>query len=43
VTYRHPKTGDEWTAPANLRRAKNWLQELVASSGKKYEDFVAKK
>jgi hypothetical protein len=43
VTYKHPKTGDEWTAPANLRRAKKWLQDLVTSSGKKYEDFVAKK
>jgi DNA-binding protein H-NS len=41
VTYRHPKTGDEWTAPANLRRAKKWLQDLVASSGKKYENFAA--
>ena len=41
TTYRHPKTGDEWTAPANLRRAKKWLQDLVKSSGKKYEDFVA--
>jgi DNA-binding protein H-NS len=42
-TYKHPKTGEEWTAPVNLRRVKKWLQELVASSGKKYEDFVAKK
>ena len=41
VTYRHPKTGDEWTAPANLRRAKKWLQDLVVSSGKKYENFAA--
>ena len=43
VTYKHPKTGDEWTAPANLRRVKKWLQELVGSSGKKYEDFAARK
>lgn len=43
ATYKHPKTGEEWTAPANLRRAKKWLQDLVVSSGKKYEDFVAKK
>ena len=43
VTYRHPKTGDEWTAPANLRRVKKWLAELVDSTGKRYEDFVAKK
>ena len=43
VTYKHPKTGDEWTAPTNLRRVKKWLQELVGSSGKKYEDFAAKK
>jgi DNA-binding protein H-NS len=42
-TYKHPKTGEEWTAPVNLRRVKKWLQELVASTGKKYEDFVAKK
>jgi DNA-binding protein H-NS len=42
-TYKHPKTGEEWTAPANLRRVKKWLQELVTSTGKKYEDFVAKK
>ena len=41
VTYRHPKTGDERTAPANLRRAKKWLQDLVVSSGKKYENFAA--
>jgi DNA-binding protein H-NS len=41
VTYKHPKTGDEWTAPANLRRVKKWLQELVVSSGKKYENFAA--
>jgi DNA-binding protein H-NS len=41
VTYKHPKTGDEWTAPANLRRVKKWLQELVLSSGKKYENFAA--
>jgi DNA-binding protein H-NS len=41
VTYKHPKTGDVWTAPANLRRVKKWLQELVLSSGKKYEDFAA--
>ena len=41
ITYRHPKTGDEWTAPANLRRAKKWLQDLVVSSGKKYENFAA--
>lgn len=43
LTYKDPKTGEEWTAPANLRRAKKWLQDLVTSSGKKYEDFVAKK
>ena len=43
VTYKHPKTGEEWTAPANLRRAKKWLQDLVKSSGKKYEDFAVKK
>lgn len=43
VTYRHPKTGDEWTAPANLRRVKKWLQDLVGSSGKRYEDFAAKR
>lgn len=43
ATYKHPKTGEEWTAPTNLRRVKKWLQELVVSSGKKYEDFVAKK
>lgn len=43
VTYRHPKTGDEWTAPANLRRVKKWLAEMVSSSGKKYEDFAARK
>jgi len=43
VTYKHPKTGDEWTAPVNLRRAKKWLQDLVTGSGKRYEDFVAKK
>ena len=41
VTYKHPKTGDEWTAPANLRRVKKWLQELVLSTGKKYENFAA--
>ena len=41
VTYKHPKTGDEWTAPANLRRVKKWLQELVVGSGKRYEDFAA--
>lgn len=43
VTYRHPKTGDEWSAPANLRRAKKWLEDLVKSTGKKYEDFAVKK
>jgi len=43
VTYKHPKTGDEWTAPVNLRRAKKWLQDLVTSTGKKYEDFAEKK
>jgi len=43
TTYKHPKTGDVWTAPANLRRAKKWLQDLVTGSGKRYEDFVAKK
>ena len=43
VIYRHPKTGDEWTAPANLRRVKKWLQDLVGSSGKRYEDFAAKR
>jgi DNA-binding protein H-NS len=41
VTYKHPKTGEVWTAPANLRRVKKWLQELVVSSGKKYENFAA--
>ena len=43
VTYRHPATGEEWTAPEHLRRAKLWLQELVSSSGKNYGDFAAKK
>ena len=43
ATYKHPKTGEEWTAPANLRRAKKWLQDLVKGSGKKYEDFAIKK
>jgi hypothetical protein len=43
VTYRHPKSGDEWTAPANLRRVKKWLEDLVKTSGKKYEEFAAKK
>ena len=43
VTYKHPKTGDQWTAPANLRRVKKWLEELVRTTGKKYEDFAAKK
>jgi hypothetical protein len=41
TAYKHPKTGEEWTAPANLRRAKKWLQDLVVSSGKKYENFAA--
>ena len=43
VTYRHPKTDEEWAAPANLRRVKKWLVELVTTTGKKYEDFAVKK
>ena len=43
VTYRDPKTGLEWTAPVNLRRVKKWLAELVSGTGKKYDDFAAKK
>jgi len=43
VNYKNPKTGEEWKAPVKLRRAKKWLQDLVASSGKKYEDFAATK
>ena len=43
MTYRNPKTGEVWEAPGNLRRAKKWLQELVTSTGKKYEDFAATK
>jgi len=43
VTYRHPTTGEEWAAPINLRRVKKWLVELVQTSGKRYEDFAAKK
>ena len=43
VTYKNPATGDEWTAPANLRRPKKWLDDLVKSGGKKYADFATKK
>ena len=43
VTYRNPDGGEEWTAPANLRRAKKWLDDLVKGSGKKYADFATKK
>jgi DNA-binding protein H-NS len=42
VTYKHPNTGEEWTAPAQLRRAKKWLQDLATTTGKKYEDFAVK-
>jgi len=42
TTYRHPTTGEEWTAPEQLRRVKKWLQDLAASTGKKYEDFAVK-
>ena len=42
VTYKNPGTGEEWTAPEKLRRAKKWLEELVASTGKKFEDFAVK-
>lgn len=42
VTYKHPKTGEEWAAPVHLRRTKKWLGELVADTGKKYEDFAVK-
>lgn len=42
VTYKHPKTGEEWSAPMNLRRVKKWLVELVQSTGKRYEDFATK-
>ena len=43
VTYAHPKTGEEWSAPVNLRRVKKWLVELVQATGKTYEDFATKK
>ena len=43
VTYRHPTTLNEWTVPTHLRRVKLWLQELVNTSGKKYEDFAVRK
>ena len=43
VTYRNPTTSEEWTAPANLRRAKKWLDDLVKGGGKKYADFATKK
>ena len=42
VKYKHPQTGKEWTAPEKLRRMKKWLEDLVTSSGKKYEDFAVK-
>ncbi len=42
VRYKHPQTGEEWTAPEKLRRTKKWLEDLVRSSGKKYEDFAVK-
>ena len=43
VTYKNPATSEEWTAPANLRRTKKWLDDLVKSGGKKYADFATKK
>ena len=42
MTYKNPGTGEEWTAPEKLRRTKKWLEELVASTGKKFEDFAVK-
>jgi DNA-binding protein H-NS len=42
TTYRHPHSGETWTAKKRGATIK-WLRELIATTGKGYADFAVKK